>query len=183
MRASFRGGYERKLKAYDQGYQAKFQSLATERQSLAAERQKLQEEYREREQAIQAMLYGDQDPTKEWQEKLAATQAEAKTWQEKAEAHEAQQRSAMAEALITDAETDMPDVFGDDKLFNRYLDLVLAGTPVVEAKTMVRALIDKGPDLSPTRAERALDVRDTPRSVHVSRMSSFEEAKKAFLES
>jgi len=180
-RESLRSGYQNKISNYERGYQRKYQELAEQRKSHENEKRLLSETYREREQEIQRLLYGEGDPTQEWQDKYKILEQQATEWKSKLDDISKTQNEQLVNALIEDAEANLPEIFNDDKLWDRYESLIFQGVPRDEAAQMVRALVPKVEQAS--KLERALDVDTVPRTVNSSSLDSWEATKKAYLNS
>lgn len=153
-----RAGHEAKLKTYDQGYQAKFRTLADERKSWETKYAEQQQALRDERAHIESLLFGEADPAAavkaDLEKKLAELQGKYdtldKTVKERDEAANKQAADTVHDYIKAQAE----DVYTDDEAFETVVGLIASGIAPDKALKMVRATMTVAEE--PPKSVRAM---------------------------
>ena len=153
-----RTGHETKLKTYDQGYQAKFRTLAEEKKVWEKKLAEQQESLRTERTNFERLLYGEEDPAAtvkaELEGKLTELQTKydalSKAQQEQAAAADKQAADAVHDYIKTQA----ADVYADDEAFETVVGLLTSGVQPEKALKMVRATLTAAEE--PPRSVKAM---------------------------
>ena len=152
VQAALISGLEAKYKAYEQGYQGKYQKLAASQKALEAEKAAAAaqlEEAQELRRQAQALFYADPDQPDpriaDLEERARKLEAEHQSAQEIVKRYEAQQVDALEARL----QKEYVDIYDNDEALGAWVDLVKAGRSEEIAAKMVRAAYPPPPEPEP----------------------------------